>query len=59
MEPEGSLPSSQQPSTGPYPEPHQSSPYHPVLAEIHFNIILRRLRFPSGLFRSTFPTKII
>jgi hypothetical protein len=26
MEPEGSLPSSQGPSTGPYPEPDQSSP---------------------------------
>jgi hypothetical protein len=31
MEPEGSLPCSQGPSTGPYPEPDQSSPYHPTL----------------------------
>jgi hypothetical protein len=28
MEPEGSLPCSQEPSTGPCPESDQSSPYH-------------------------------
>jgi hypothetical protein len=31
MEPEGSLTCTQEPSTGPYPEPDQSSPYHPIL----------------------------
>jgi hypothetical protein len=31
MEPEGSLPHSQEPSTGPYPESDESSPYHPIL----------------------------
>jgi hypothetical protein len=30
MEAEGSLPWSQQPFTGPYPEPGQSSPYNPT-----------------------------
>jgi hypothetical protein len=40
--PEGSSSCSQDPSTGPYPEPHQSSPYHPHLIslKIHLNIIL-------------------
>jgi hypothetical protein len=30
--PEGSLPCSQDPSTSPYPEPDQSSPYHYILS---------------------------
>jgi hypothetical protein len=37
---EGSFPCSQEPSTGPYPESNQSSPYHAMLSEISFfNII--------------------
>jgi hypothetical protein len=32
MEPEGSLPCSQEPSTGPYPELDQSTPYHSILS---------------------------
>jgi hypothetical protein len=40
MEPEGSLPCSQEPVTGPYPESDQSSPYHLILFKINFNIIL-------------------
>jgi hypothetical protein len=31
MEPEGSLPHSQESSTGPYHEPDKTSPYHPIL----------------------------
>jgi hypothetical protein len=31
MEPEGSLPYSQQPATGSYPEPDESSPHLPTL----------------------------
>jgi hypothetical protein len=31
MEPENSLPYSQEPSTGPYPEPDKSNPYHRIL----------------------------
>jgi hypothetical protein len=32
IEPEGSIPCSQEPSTGPYPEPYQSNPLHPILS---------------------------
>jgi hypothetical protein len=32
MEPNGSLSCSQEPSTGPYPEPEQSSSYHSILS---------------------------
>jgi hypothetical protein len=40
MEPEGSLPCSQEPSTGPYPESGPLSPYQPILPKIRLNIIL-------------------
>jgi hypothetical protein len=62
MGPEGSLPSSQEPSTGPYPEPDQSSPHHPILSLLRSILILPthlRLGLPSGLFPSGFPTNIL
>ena len=41
MEPKGSLPHSQVPSTCPYPEPARSSPYHTShFLNIHINIVL-------------------
>jgi hypothetical protein len=61
MGPEDSLPCSQQPSTGPYPEPNQSSPYHPISSKIHFNVFFTyvRLGLSSGLFPSGFLTNIL
>jgi hypothetical protein len=61
MEPEGSIPRPQKPSTGPYPEPYQSNPLHPILSKIHFNIVHPpiRLGLPSGLFPSGFHTNIL
>jgi hypothetical protein len=37
---ERSVPCSQEPSIDPYPEPDLSTPYHPSLSKILFNIIL-------------------
>jgi hypothetical protein len=58
-EPEGSSPCSQQPATGPYPEPGESAPPHPPQS-----IALRSLLIPSfhlglssRLFPSGLPTK--
>jgi hypothetical protein len=57
MEPEGSLPCQQEPTTGPYPEPDESGPYpyHVSLRTILLFFHLR-LGFPSGSF-SDFPAK--
>jgi hypothetical protein len=40
MEPEGLSPYSQEPSTGPYPEPDRSSPHHPILSLLRSILIL-------------------
>jgi hypothetical protein len=60
MEPEGSLPYSQEPSTGPYSEPDQSNPSHPIsLRSILILYTYLRLGLPSGLFPSRFHTNIL
>jgi hypothetical protein len=40
MEPDGSLPCSQGPTTGPRSEPDESSTHPPYFSKIHSNIIL-------------------
>jgi hypothetical protein len=61
MEAEGSLPSSQEPYTDPYPG--QISPVSSISSYFYkkvFNIILPLIpSLPTGLFRSGFRTKIL
>jgi hypothetical protein len=52
--PEVHYPFHKSPFTGPYPEPDQCSPYHPILSKIHFNII-----HPPTSWSSGFPTNIL
>jgi len=62
MENEGSLPQSQVPTTCPYPEPDQSSPYPPHTTSWRSILIISshlRPGLPSGLFPSGFPTKTL
>ena len=61
MEPEGSLPNSQQPATCPYPEPDQSSlcPHPTSLRSILISSPILRLDLSSGLFPSGLPTKTL
>jgi hypothetical protein len=62
MEPEGSLPNSQELSTCPYPEPDQSSPHHLIPTYQRSILILSThqcLDLPSCLFLSSFFTNNI
>jgi hypothetical protein len=61
MKPKSSLPFSQEPSTGPYPEPDQSNPYHSILSLRSILILSTHLRLGllSGLFSCDFPTHIL
>jgi hypothetical protein len=60
MEPEGSLPCSQKPSTGPtlsqMNSVHTTPSYVSPVLKLSF---LLRLYLPNGLFPSGFPTKIL
>jgi hypothetical protein len=56
MEPEGSLPSSKELTTGPYPEPHESILYHPILLVFLCDLSSHlSLDLSSGLFPCGFP----
>jgi hypothetical protein len=57
MKPEGSLPCSQQPSSGPYPEPDQSSSYHPIVCQKYILILYTHLHL--GLPSVLSPTNIL
>jgi hypothetical protein len=59
MEPEGSSPYTQEHTTGPYPEPEESSPDRPIpVKSILISFSHLCLGLPSGLFFRGFHAKI-
>jgi hypothetical protein len=56
MEPEGSLPHSQEPATCPYPEPYQSSPCPHISIRTYLQIetVRESLNLPYGVTPSQF-----
>jgi hypothetical protein len=53
MGPKGSLPYSQEPAAGLYPEPDESGPHHPVSLRLILLLSSHlRLGLPNGLFTS-------
>jgi hypothetical protein len=58
MEVQGSLHCSQEPATGPYPEPDATNAYFPNLRSILISSSHQRLGLPSGILPSSYLTKI-
>jgi hypothetical protein len=61
MEPESSLPCSQGPAPGPYPQPYESSQHPPTLFLLRSILILlpSTSRFSRWFFPLGFPAKIL
>jgi hypothetical protein len=60
MDPEGSLSCSQEPTTGPYPEPDEFSPHHCILILLRSFLVFSshlRLGLSTYFFPSAFPTR--
>jgi hypothetical protein len=62
MKPKSSLLCSQEPASGPYPEPDESNPHPPTPVSLRSILMLLShlcLALPSGLSPSGVPTKIL
>jgi hypothetical protein len=58
MEPEVSLPCSQDPATGTFSQPDESNPHSPILFSLrHVFILSARLGLPAGFISIDFPTE--